>query len=134
MEKKNSIICVSAAVIQSSGMIFAAQRKDAGPLALKWEFPGGKVEPGEDPAEAVVREIKEELSIQIDVLSHLTTVKHAYETFYLEMNAYLCKIVSGKLRLNEHIDAKWLSKSELYTVDWAAADLPIVELMATLMR
>ncbi len=127
-------ITVAAAVFIQDGKVFAAQRKDAGELARKWEFPGGKLEKGESGEQAIVREIKEELSTDIRVIRYILTVEHQYKTFKITMFAYLCEIAVGELVLSEHIDSRWLSKNELYSVDWAAADLPIVAAVVSLLE
>ncbi len=127
-------IVVAAAVIIKDGKVFAAQRKDRGELARKWEFPGGKLEAGESGEEAIVREISEELSAKIAVEDHLMTVNHTYETFHITMHAYRCALVAGDMVLTEHLDCRWLGPEELYSVEWAAADLPIVARTKALME
>ena len=118
---------VVAAVIQNkNNEIFCARRKNEGPLALKWEFPGGKVENGESLEVALIREIDEEFSTKIKINGFIMTVQHQYETFHLTMHAFFAEVVEGELVLNEHTDSKWLKKDQLYILDWAAADLPIV--------
>jgi len=125
---------VVAAVFIKDNKVFCAQRKDSGETAKKWEFPGGKIESGETRQEALVREIYEELSARITVGDYLMTVEHAYTTFSLTMHAYLADITEGKLTLSEHLDSKWLSREELYSVDWAGADVPIVEKVAGMLE
>lgn len=127
-------ITVAAAVFIHNGTVFAAQRKDAGELAKKWEFPGGKLEKGESGEQAIIREIKEELSADIRVERYIMTVEHSYRTFKITMHAYLCEIVTGELILSEHIASRWLSSSELYSVDWAAVDQPIVDAVKALLE
>ncbi|MDY0278474.1 MAG: (deoxy)nucleoside triphosphate pyrophosphohydrolase [Acholeplasma sp.] len=124
-----NIEVVAAIFINSDNEIFCARRKDEGELALKWEFPGGKIEPGESHQEALIREIKEELSTDIKVNDFIMTVKHQYKGFHLTMHAYFAEVVNGDLVLNEHTGFKWLKKEELHTLDWAAADLPIVDFL-----
>ena len=125
-----NIEVVAAIFINKNNEIFCARRKDEGELALKWEFPGGKIEPAESHQEALIREIKEELSTDIKVNDFIMTVKHQYKGFHLTMHAYFAEVVTGDLVLNEHTGFKWLRKEELYSLDWAAADLPIVEFLA----
>lgn len=120
---------VAAVFIDNQGKIFCARRKDKGELALKWEFPGGKIEPGETREEALVREIEEELTAKIAVKDYITTVNHQYNTFKLTMHAYLTEVLDGELILNEHTDSVWLDKEDLMSLDWAQADIPIVELL-----
>lgn len=125
---------VAAAVFIQHNKVFAAQRKNEGELALYWEFPGGKLEHGESGEEAAIREIKEELSAEIAVVKYLTTVVHQYTTFKITLIAYLCEVKSGNLTISEHIASRWLAKEELHTVEWAAADLPIVALVEKMLR
>lgn len=120
---------VAAVFTNERGEFYCARRKDEGPLALKWEFPGGKIEAGETHQEALVREIKEELSTDILVNDYIMTVNHQYEFFHLTMHAYHATIINGSLTQNEHTGAKWLSKDQLDQLDWAEADLPIVDLL-----
>ena len=125
---------VAAAVFIENNKVFCAQRKDSGETAKLWEFPGGKIEEGETPDEALVREIQEELCVNIRVEDFITIVNHEYKTFSITMHAYLCTILSGKLTLTEHLDSRWLSVEELESVDWAPADVPIVEKVRVRMR
>lgn len=125
---------VVAAVIIKDNKIFCAQRKNQGEVAMKWEFPGGKIESGETHQDALARELSEELSIQIAIGNFITTVNHQYNTFALTMHAYLVTIIGGELTLSEHLDSRWLSRDTLTTVDWAPADLPIVERVKELLH
>lgn len=118
---------VVAAIIQKDNKIFCAQRNLAKSMGGKWEFPGGKIEIGETREEALVREIREELDSDIVVDNYLMTVEHDYPTFHITMHAYLCTLVKGELILKEHNDSVWLSKGELLNLDWADADMPIVD-------
>ena len=117
---------VVAAIIKDGDRIFATQR-GYGDFKDGWEFPGGKVEPGETPEDAIVREIKEELDTDISVESFLCTVDHDYPTFHLTMHCFICSIVEGELKLIEHEAAKWLGPDELWSVDWLPADVKVVE-------
>lgn len=119
-------INVVAAIIKNNGKIFATQR-GYGEFKGGWEFPGGKIEEGETPEQALVREIKEELDTEIDVGELIDTVEYDYSTFHLSMKCYWCKIVSGDLVLKEHEAARWLGKDELYDVEWLPADIEVVE-------
>ncbi len=119
-------IHVVCAVIFQDGKLFATQR-GYGEFKDGWEFPGGKVNPGEEPEAAIVREIKEELNTDIEVVHLMDTVESDYPTFHITMDCYLCKIVSGKLELLEHEAAKWLTRETLYSVDWLPADKKFVD-------
>lgn len=124
---------VVAAVIIRENKVFCAQRKDAGETARKWEFPGGKIEKDESHQTALQREIREELDTEINVGNFIITVKHQYKTFSLTMHAYEATIISGDLVLTEHLAFLWLSRSEIDSVDWAAADIPIVQKVTSLL-
>ena len=119
-------IRVVAAIIIEGGKIFTTQR-GYGEFQGGWEFPGGKIEPGETPEEALVREIKEELETEIEVQELLDTVEYDYPNFHLSMDCFVCKIKSGDLVLKEHEAAKWLTKETLNSVDWLPADQGLVE-------
>ena len=118
-------IQVVAAVIFREGKVLCVQR----PQNSKWEFPGGKVEHGEDGIHALKREILEELQLEIENIEFLMTVEHTYPDFHLVMHAYACEISSGEPILTEHVDMKWLSVDELAELDWAAADIPVVKFL-----
>ncbi len=120
---------VAAVFKNNNDEFFCARRRDDGELALKWEFPGGKIELGESHQDALIREIKEELETEITVGEFITTVKHQYNYFHLTMHAYYVDIVKGELTLSEHTGSKWLKKEELMKLDWAAADIPIVKIL-----
>ena len=117
---------VVAAVILHEGRILATQR-GYGEWKDWWEFPGGKMEAGETPEEALVREILEELSTEISVDEFLCTVEYDYPKFSLTMHCYLCSLVTEALHLNEHEAAKWLTQDELDSVEWLPADLKVIE-------
>lgn len=117
---------VVAAIIRKGDKIFATQR-GYGEWQDWWEFPGGKMEVGETPEEALVREIREELSAEINVGELLTTVEYDYPAFHLTMHCFLCTLVGDALHLNEHEAARWLTKDELDTVKWLPADEEVVE-------
>ena len=121
-------IHVVAAIIHDGDRIFATQR-GYGAWKDYWEFPGGKIEPGEGPEEALVREIREELGAKIAVDSYLTTVDWDYPSFHLHMRCYLCRVTEGELTLKEHEAARWLSKDELEAVNWLPADRTIIALL-----
>lgn len=127
MEQRNTIRVV-AAIILDQGKVFATQR-GYGEFKDGWEFPGGKIDAGESPQEALVREIKEELDTEIEVLNLLDTVEYDYPKFHLSMDCFLCKIKSGHLVLKEHEASAWLTKETLYSVNWLPADLGLLPLI-----
>lgn len=117
---------VVAAVIRKDDKIFATQR-GYGEFKDGWEFPGGKIEEGETPEQALAREIKEELDTEIQVGELIGTIEYDYPKFHLSMDCFWCEIMQGGLELKEHEAARWLSKEELYSVDWLPADVGVVE-------
>ena len=123
MRKKIKVV---AAIIKKEKQIFATQR-GYGDYKDWWEFPGGKIEQGETPEEALVREIKEELDTTITVDRFLMTVEYDYPDFHLSMDCFFCSIESGNLTLLEHEAAKWLPVSNLRQVNWLPADMEIIE-------
>lgn len=125
-------IHVVAALIVHDGRIFATQR-GYGEWKGYWEYPGGKVEPGETPQEALVREIREELATEIEVERHVTTVEWDYPAFHLSMRCYLCSVVSGTLTLLEHEAAAWLDRGHLRSVNWLPADERILDQIEMLL-
>ena len=130
--KIDAIQVVAAAIFQND-KVLSVQRAEHEKeyVSLKWEFSGGKVEVGESREEALVREIREELSVDIKVSEFLMTVEHTYPDFHLTMHVFKCVLDQGEITLNEHVALKWLSIDELDQLDWAAADIPVVE---SLMR
>ena len=116
---------VAAIIHDSEGRIFATQR-GYGEWKDYWEFPGGKMEAGESPEEALQREIWEELETQIVIERLVTTVEYDYPTFHLKMHCFWCHIESGSLTLKEHEAARWLGKDELMSVDWLPADSEVI--------
>ena len=122
-------IQVVAAVLFWQGKVLCVQRAEHEReyVSLKWEFPGGKIEVGESREEALVREIREELSVDIEVSEFLMTVEHTYPDFHLTMHVFKCVLDQGEITLNEHVALKWLSIDELDQLDWAAADVPVVK-------
>jgi 8-oxo-dGTP diphosphatase len=119
-------IKVVAAIIRKENSVFATQR-GYGDYKDWWEFPGGKVEEGETPERALIREIREELDSDIIVEKFLTTVEHDYPKFHLSMDCYWCRVQSGKLTLLEHEAARWLPINDLRQVNWLPADIKVVE-------
>ena len=125
MEEKKKIEVV-AAIICDGDKVFATQR-GYGEWKDWWEFPGGKMEAGESPQEALQREIKEELATEIEVGELITTVEYDYPKFHLTMHCFICKVKTGKLTLLEHEAAKWLGLETLDTVKWLPADEEVVD-------
>ena len=117
---------VAAIISDEEGCVFATQR-GLGEWKDWWEFPGGKMEAGETPEEALVREISEELSADISVDEFLCTVEYDYPAFHLKMHCYLCSLQTEALHLNEHEAARWLAKDELNSVKWLPADKEVVD-------
>lgn len=117
---------VVAGIIKDGDKIFATQR-GYGEFKDGWEFPGGKMEPGETPQQALARELKEELAVDVNVGDFLCTVDYDYPTFHLTMHCFYCSLVGGELALLEHEAAKWLNMSELHTVNWLPADIEVVK-------
>ncbi len=124
------VVDVVAAIIVRDGKVLATER-GYGEFKGGWEFPGGKIEQGECPEAALIREIKEELDADISIDSHLVDVEYDYETFHLSMRCYICHLANDHLQLLEHEAAKWLASDELETVDWLPADISVVEALNT---
>lgn len=125
---------VVAGIIQSGGKIFATQR-GYGEFKDGWEFPGGKMEPGESQKQALTRELKEELAVNVNVEDFLCTVNYDYPAFHLTMHCYFCAIADDKSpELLEHEAAKWLSPAELQSVDWLPADVEVVKALEANLR
>jgi 8-oxo-dGTP diphosphatase len=120
---------VVAAVLFWNDLILCVQRpkNKLSYISEKFEFPGGKIEPGETKEEALHRELLEELNLSTNIKSFFLTVVHPYPDFELTMHSFICEVVSKELTLYEHIDQQWLKVNELTKLDWAAADLPIVK-------
>ncbi len=117
---------VVAAIIRRDDMVLATQR-GYGEWKDWWEFPGGKIEAGETPEEALQREIREELSTEISVDQFLCTVEWDYPKFHLTMHCYLCSLIGDSLHLNEHEAARWLAPAELTSIRWLPADMQVID-------
>lgn len=117
---------VTCAIIEQDGLILAAQRSADMSMPLKWEFPGGKIEPWETREACLIREILEEMDIHIRVGESLPSSTHQYPALTITLYPFICSIESGDIILHEHSAINWLPPSELYTLDWADADLPVI--------
>lgn len=120
---------VVAGIIERDGKILCAQRSEGKYkyVSLKWEFPGGKIEEGETHTEALKRELKEELDIDVDVKEHYIDIQYQYPDFLLNMYCYTCTTPSTNLKQNVHKNLVWLDREQLHTLDWAPADAPIID-------
>lgn len=122
-------IDVVGAVILADGKVLCAQRGPHGPLGGKWEFPGGKVEGGESPRQALEREIGEELLCVVNVGEEVTTTRHEYDFAVITLTTFFCQLLHGEPQLTEHSAVEWLSPANLHELDWAPADIPAVHLI-----
>ncbi|HEX9079419.1 MAG TPA: (deoxy)nucleoside triphosphate pyrophosphohydrolase [Desulfuromonadaceae bacterium] len=120
-------IHVSCAIIERDGLVLAAQRSAAMSLPLKWEFPGGKIDPGETPGECLAREVLEEMGIRVALGRELPPHTHRYPAFAVTLYPFVCTIESGEIVLHEHAAAAWLRPERLHELDWAEADYPVIE-------
>ena len=123
---------VVAAIIIKEGEVFATQR-GYGEFKGWWEFPGGKIESGECPQDALKREIREELEVEVNVGELIDTIEYDYPAFHLSMKCYVCTIADGNPHLLEHEAAKWLSSTQLSSVDWLPADITLIPKIAKLL-
>lgn len=126
MKKEISVV---GAVIVNDGKILCAQRGPDGSLPNMWEFPGGKIEPGETPREALQREITEELECTVDVGKKVTTTTYAYDFGVVTLTTFFCELRWGTPRLTEHVDVVWLGPGDLGALNWAPADIPSIEII-----
>jgi 8-oxo-dGTP diphosphatase len=117
---------VACAIIEREGLVLATRRSATMSLPLKWEFPGGKLEPGESPQECLHRELHEELGVQVSISADLPVVTHGYPDFTCTLYPYVCALTGGELTLHEHDQLAWLPPGQLYSLDWLAADLPVL--------
>ena len=121
------MINVICAIILKEEKILVTQRSEKMKLPLKWEFPGGKLESGESEEECILREIKEELNINIEIIGKLSCCIFDYGSFNINLIPFISNYISGEIVLSEHKDFKWMKKSDLSSLDWAEADLPILK-------
>ena len=126
MEGAPNHIHVACAIIERDGLVLAAQRKEGMRLAMKWEFPGGKIEAGESPEQCLRRELIEELDIHVAIERQLDKVTHSYPFFVVTLYPFVCTIVSGEPAMHEHSAFLWLSPEKLLPLDWAEADVPLI--------
>ncbi len=130
---KKRIEVVGAAIIQGN-KILAMQRGEQMTLPGMWEFPGGKIEAGETEQEALIREIKEELNVDITILDYINEASYDYDFGTVILKVYTAKIIAGELSLEEHKDGKWLKADQLLDMDWAPVDIPAAEALITYMN
>jgi 8-oxo-dGTP diphosphatase len=120
---------VVAAVIKYKNLYLLVQRPFKGEVGGKWEFPGGKIEPGETHSDALLREIKEELNMSISVSNHILTKLHSYNTFNLKIHFYECNVSNNELQLKEHLNFVWVEKTQINFYELASADVEVVALL-----
>lgn len=130
MKKIRVVAAIISALNENGETIIFATQRGYGEFKGGWEFPGGKIEPGETPEEALKREIMEELDTEIRVGELVDTIEYDYPTFHLSMDCFWCEILNGNLVLKEHEDARWLSKPQLKDVEWLPADVTLIESVA----
>ena len=127
----SNLIRVVGAVFHDGERFLACRKKPGKPLEGHWEFPGGKIEPGETPEQALAREIREELNLIAEVGQKVTTTTYEYDFATIELTTFYCTLVDGDLRLTDHDDTKWVTSTEAAHLTWAPADIPAVEASAT---
>lgn len=119
-------IHVTCAIIEKDGKVLSTQRSETMNLPLKWEFPGGKIDIGESPEDCLKRELQEELGVSITISRYLAPSTHQYPTFIITLYPFVCSITIGEIKLHEHKDLAWLTPDKLHELDWAEADIPIM--------
>ena len=131
LEEKMKEIFVVAGIIEKDNKILCMQRSESkyDYISYKWEFPGGKVEEGETNEQTLTRELHEELEIDVEIENFFYQVEHDYPDFHLSMAVFECKLISKEMKMNVHKGIKWLKPNDMMTLDWAAADIPVAELI-----
>ncbi|MCF6154528.1 MAG: (deoxy)nucleoside triphosphate pyrophosphohydrolase [Candidatus Brocadia sp.] len=127
-------IHVACAIIEKERKVLSAQRSRYMSLPLKWEFPGGKIKNGESLTECLRRELQEELGIEAAIGHPLPPVTHSYQTFSVTLHPFICTIIAGEITLHEHAAFAWLNPQELHTLDWAEADVPVIQLYREFLK
>lgn len=131
---KDKVIEVVGAAILNENKVLAMQRSDQMTLSGMWEFPGGKIETNESEKEALVREIREELNIDINILNYVNEATYAYDFGTVSLKVYTAEIISGSISLEEHSDGKWLSANEISAVNWAPVDIPAADKLVEILK
>ena len=118
---------VACAIIERDSLVLAVQRSEQMRLPLKWEFPGGKIHPGENAAGCLARELREELGVEVSIGAALPSFRHDYPDFSVTLHPFRCTLASDRITLHEHKALRWMRPGELRTLDWAEADIPIID-------
>lgn len=127
-------IHVACAIIEKNGLVLAAQRSEIMTLPLKWEFPGGKIEPGETARECLRRELLEEMGIAVQIDGQLPESSHQYSDFTITLYPFICRKGKGEITLHEHKAITWIAPERMLELDWAEADLPLIETYRSIVR
>ena len=125
-EQPRKHVHVACAIIEQDGLVLCALRSASMNLPLRWEFPGGKIEPGEGREECLRRELVEEMGVHIAVGRALTPATHHYPTFTVTLYPYVCTVLSGEITLHEHSEVRWLTAERMHELEWADADIPVI--------
>ncbi len=128
------MIEVSCAIIVERGKVLSTRRSEEMPHPLKWEFPGGKLKPDETPEACIVREIREELGVEVKVDRRLPHIEHHYEMHSIKLIPFLCHIMDGVISLSEHKEYQWVNPGKLGEVDWLEADVEVAEMVKEALK